>query len=205
MSTCFIFLKKISFQLYIHAYVHAHTYTCRLWNDGRAVPSALKDGLGAPPGLLLSLHPSPPYSLSSLSPLFSPSLCPLFFSHLAIISTSAKKILPLSFCLFISLPNLLSSLKKKKKKPGSLGTRTRLRSRTSPHPAPSRISPGSSQSRNPRCMHTPGDLALLCFCRRSWGPALGTCLPFSLPTCMERVLSGLDALTSSPSTDTLSS
>ena len=100
---------------------------------------------------------------------------------------------------------LLSSLKKKKKKTGSLGTRTRLRSRTSPHPAPSRISPGSSQSRNPRCMHTPGDLALLCFCRRSWGPALGTCLPFSLPTCMERVLSGLDALTSSPSTDTLSS
>ena len=41
--------------------------------------------------------------------LLSPPLCPLFFSHLALISTSAKKILPLSFCLFISLPNLLSS------------------------------------------------------------------------------------------------
>ena len=191
-----------------HSGSGAHGPAGRCWvGGGRAVPSALKDGLGAPPGLLLSLHPSPPYSVSSLSPLFSPSLCPLFFSHLAIISTSAKKILPLSFCLFISLPNLLSSLKKKnkKKKPGSLGTRTRLRSRTSLHPALSRISPGSSQSRNPRCMHTPGDLALLCFCRRSWGPALGTCLPFSLPTCMERVLSGLDALTSSPSTDTLSS
>lgn len=86
---------------------HGPAGRCGAIGGRRAVPSALHEGLGALTVQLLSLLPSFLFAIS-FSQLLSPSLCPLFFSHLAIISTSAKKSLPLSFCLFISLLNFLS-------------------------------------------------------------------------------------------------